>query len=167
MITMRKIWAYAAAALAAVALLAGCSSPEQSDASGPSTSASSEPVVTISSITSPPATAGQATTEACRALADDKELAAFWHDINNTGTTTGARGMLAGQAIMNLGLYSSNPAVDPTVSASMITAVTEMGNMNTEIADGVAKFDVQRFKEIITPVVNACMAAGVDMAVTE
>lgn len=164
---MRRLWTYAATALSAVSLLAGCSSSDEPDTAADRTTAtsSSDPVVDTSSTTTPQAAA--ATTEACRSLADDEDLAAFWHDINNGGSTTGARGMLAGQAVMKLGIYSSNAAVDPTVSAAMNTAVTEMGNMNTEIADGIAEFDIERFRGIITPVVNACTGAGVDMSVTK
>jgi hypothetical protein len=158
----------AATAAAAVAmLLAGCSSTDDTNSAAdrPSTASSSTTTaVVVSSSTA--SAADSATTEACRALADDPNLAAFWSDINNTGTTTGARGQQAGMAVMKLGAYTSDPAVDATVTTAMSTAVTEMGDMNQEIAAGTA-FDVERFRNIITPVVTACQQAGVDMAVDE
>jgi outer membrane murein-binding lipoprotein Lpp len=156
-ITIRTV----AAAAAAVVLLAGCSSTDDTGSvADRSTTTNSS---TSASSSSAPA-ADRATTEACRSLADDRDLAAFWRDIANTGTTTGARGMLAGAAVMKLGAYTADPAVEPAVAAVMTTAVTEMGNLNQDIAGG-AQFDVDRFRNIITPVVTACEQAGVDMAV--
>lgn len=155
-----------ATAAAALFLLAGCSGTDEASPAvdQPSTSTSSTTAVTTNSSTAP--TADGATTEACRSLADDQDLAAFWSDINNTGTTTGARGMLAGMAVMKLGKYSSDPAVDPAVSKAMSESVTEMGTMNQEIAGGT-QFDVERFRAIITPVVTVCQDAGVDMSIPE
>lgn len=151
---------------AAMTLLASCSSPDET-ATGRSPSATSSTTATsVSSSMAEGTTTEGATYVACRALADDKELAAFWSDINNTGSTSGARGMLAGMAVMQLGRYTSDPAVDPAVVSAMSTAVTEMGNLNQEIAGGV-EFDVERFRGIITPVVTACQQAGVDMSVPE
>jgi hypothetical protein len=147
----------------AVALLGGCSSADdaaKADASPRPAGATSSAAPSISA--SSPVSA--ATTEACRSLADDKDLAKFWHEVNNSPTVPGSLAIQATTAVMNLGMYTADSTVEPAVSAAMAQAVTDMGVFNQEWSGGVA-FDIERFRGIVTTVVTACEDAGVDMAV--
>jgi hypothetical protein len=141
---------------AAAALVTGCSSGDDAEAAPP-------PSRTPASTTTAD-TANTVTTDACRSLADDQDLKKFWSDLANQGATTGAQGMLAGMAVMRLGKYTPDPELAPPVADAMESAVTAVGDMNVERAAG-AEFDVERFRNAITPVVTACEDAGVDMAV--
>lgn len=167
MITIRQAAACAAGAVSVIMLLASCSSSDDSTAAAdqPSTTSSSPPAASTSSSTTTFA-ADDATTEACRSLAEDEDLAEFWKQVNNQPAVRGWVAMRASMAVMRLGKYTPDPAVESSVSTAMATAVTEMGNMNQEIADG-GQFDIERFRGIVTPVVQACQNAGVDMSIPE
>lgn len=150
---------------AAGMLLTGCSSSDSTASPGPTQTSTTVPSTSVTATTT--SAADSTTTNACRSLADNEDLKEFWHEVNNSPAVTGALAMRAGMAVMQLGVYADDTAVDPTVASAMSTAVTEMGNMNQEIADNSATFDIERFRGIVTPVVDACLDAGVDMAVTE
>ncbi|MGB3443970.1 MAG: hypothetical protein WBA97_34980 [Actinophytocola sp.] len=143
---------------AAAVLVTGCSTNDNTAAAPPSSRSTSTTSETSA------AAANTTTTDACRSLADDQNLKKFWADLANQGATTGAQGMLAGMAVMRLGKYTPDPDLDPAVADAMESAVTAVGDMNVERAAG-AEFDVERFRDAITPVVAACQDAGVDMAV--
>ncbi|WP_424231822.1 hypothetical protein [Actinophytocola sp.] len=144
---------------AAAVLVTGCSTNDDTEAAQPpSRSTSTTPDTSAAPAADP------VTTDACRSLADDQNLKKFWSDLANQGVTTGAQGMLAGMAVMRLGKFTSDPDLDPAVADAMESAVTAVGDMNVERADG-AEFDVEQFRDAITPVVTACQDAGVDMAV--
>lgn len=161
MLTRTRLTLAGFAAVAAV--VTGCSSEPDTTpaaATGPVTTSSTTAAETTA--TSPAANA--VTTGACRSLADDEDLKKFWSDLANQGVTTGAQGMLAGMAVMRLGTYTPDPALDPAVADAMESAITAVGDMNVARASG-AEFDVEGFRGAITPVVTACQDAGVDMAV--
>jgi hypothetical protein len=157
-ITIRPV-AYATAALAVTAALASCSGDSEA-----------APGTTTKTITASP-TSGEneaisaETIIACRSLADDKNLAEFWHKVNNSEAVYGWDAQPATMAVMQMDQYAADPDVDTAVADVMKTAVVEMGNMNEEMASGSTEFDIDRFRNIITPVVTACEDADVDMTV--
>jgi cytochrome c556 len=154
----------AALAAAALALLAGCSNGDDSAGSDRAASTAATTSVTSVVVTAPIANAD--TIDACRSLATNEPLKQFWHEMNNGGTVMGTLAVEAGLAVMNLGRYASDPDLDADVAAVMSNAVKGMGDMNQERAGG-ASFDVEQFRDIITPIVTQCQAAGVDMAVPD
>ncbi len=147
---------------AAAAVIVACSSPTDAKEPAKTVTKTAETSVVTSAAPRP----SGATIDACRSLATDKPLAEFWHEVAHSPTVSGTLAMLAGNAVMSLGRYTTNPDVDPDVLLTMADSVDQMGDMNQEIANGTAQFDIDRFKGIITPVVTVCEDAGVDMTVS-
>ena len=104
------------------------------------------------------------TTEACRTLVEDDDLAWF---RENAGAPGKDRSVRAAIAVGSLGEYLPDPAVDPAVAEAMSHATVEVRRMNHDDATRAVPFDGKRFRDAIEPVVTACERAGVDMSVPQ
>lgn len=154
---MRRIVVLTLLSAAAIVGIAGCSgnsnvgeeNPSSSEAPAATTEESSESADSISA----------ETIAACRSLADDEGLAEFWREVANNGSASAPAAMRAIGAVQRLELYTSDPEVAPDVQAAMKTATEAVAN------GAMTPMDVDKFRGVVTPVVDACQAEDIDMSV--
>lgn len=156
---MRRIVVLILLSAAAIVGVAGCSSRSNTAEENPASSSSESPLTTIETSSESSDSISAETIVACRSLPDDEDLAEFWREIANNGSASAVATMRAIGAVQRLELYTSDPEVDPDVQAAMKTATDAVsyGKM--------IPMDVDKFRDVITPVVEACEAEDVDMYV--
>lgn len=143
-------------------LVVGACSSDSDDAAPPpatTTTTSAAPTSSSSTATAPVSTASTETVQACRALADDQELAAYWEKVSAGGADASAS-VSAANAIRSLEVYLPTPGVEPTVVDAVKAATDAVA------ADGTLPGRPEEFRAVVTPIVNACIAADVDMEVS-
>lgn len=149
--------------LLAAGAIAGCSS--QVSGSPMSTPPSAAPATSTAPTTTSVKVVSAETIRACRGLADDKQLAKFWKEVSN-GATSMSTFIVDGAifAVQRLELPAADPLVETSVAAAMRGAAEAAAKMRKEWAAS-ARFNATAFRDVITPVVDACQAQGIDMAV--
>lgn len=151
-------------AVAALALfaLAGCAgSPTEAAApNSPPVSPTTSPGSTLRS--SEPVSVE--TIAVCRGLAEDEDLKAFWSWVNAGGQGPDERQPDALRAVERVAKLTARTSVDKAVSSTLRSAASGSAAMRAEwVRSG--NLDVERFRDLITPVVEACEAQDVDMSV--
>lgn len=112
----------------------------------------------------PPPRATAATVDACRGHATDEDLGRFWKVATGGGT-----GGVADSSAISLGFLSVfklrivDPGVDPTVAAAMKAAAQRSTELREQWVS-TGDLDVMAFSQMLTPFMEACQNAGIDMA---
>lgn len=158
--------------LGALLALAACTSSP----TGPSSTTAAGPATTTTTTTAAPTTgdaqamASAATVDACLSLVESDELNAFWETVPK-GTEVTAPFPVGGDVLLAVrgGLravfaleQAVTPDVSPEVAAPMLDAVSAAGAMSDTLAS-TGMFDTRQMTAALSPVVSACIDAGVDM----
>lgn len=148
------------AVLGLLLMVGACSSDSDDGAPRrPATTTSSlAPSTSASTSVEPTSTASAETTQTCRALADDRDLADYWEKVAAGGADASAS-VAAANAIRGLEVYLPTPGVEQAVLDAVKSATDAIA------ADGTLPGRPEEFRAIVTPIVNACLAADVDMEV--
>jgi hypothetical protein len=145
----------------AILLLSGCSTGTRTNAPPPST------VTVTSAAPNTKAAVSAETIAACRSLAEDKHLAAYWRLVGNANgkeLPPSEEQHLALFAVERLDRFTKDPLVDDVVGSTMRAAARGADELSDEWVE-TGKLDPDRFRSLITPIVNACQAHEIDMSV--